>query len=70
MNRPGESDGSLQLTHALAPIADGVIHWARDTETFDSIVKSFVRLDLESVSPPELPTDWKPDVVLMPANSK
>lgn len=60
---------SLQLTHTLAEMTDGVIHWARDTETFNSIVRSFVRLDLESVAPPDLPTDWKPDVVLIPANS-
>ena len=39
---------SLDLTHRLAKDFDGVIHWARDTETFQSILKSFIRLDLES----------------------
>jgi hypothetical protein len=60
---------SLSVTHFLAQEFDGVIHWARDTETFQSILKSFVRLDLESVSPPALPEDWKPEVVILAANS-
>jgi hypothetical protein len=59
---------SLQLTHVLAKDFDGIIHWARDTETFQSIVKSFVRLDLESVSPPELPEGWEPEVTFLGAN--
>jgi hypothetical protein len=59
---------SLDLTHKLAKDFDGVIHWARDTKTFQSIVKSFVRLDLESVSPPELPEDWEPEITIFPAN--
>lgn len=59
---------SLQLTHTLAADFDGVIHWARDTETFHSIVKSFVRLDLESVRAPDLPKDWTPEVVILTAN--
>lgn len=59
---------SLDLTHWLAKDFDGVIHWARDTETFQSILKSFVRLDLESVSPPELPEGWDPEVVILVAN--
>ncbi len=59
---------SLELTHFLAKDFDGVIHWARDTETFQSILKSFVRLDLESVSPPELPEGWDPEVVILAAN--
>ena len=37
---------SLDLTHQLAQDFDGVIHWARDTQTFQSILHSFVRLDL------------------------
>ncbi len=44
---------SLDLTHLLAKDFDAVIHWARDTETYQSIIKSFVRLDLESVGPPK-----------------
>lgn len=60
---------SLNLTHQLAMDFDGVIHWARDTETFQSILKSFIRLDLESVSPPELSEGWKPSVMILAANS-
>jgi len=56
---------SLQLTMRLSNEYDGVIHWARDTETFQSIIKSFVRLNLEAVSPPELPENWKPSLVMM-----
>lgn len=59
---------SLDLTHYLARDFDGVIHWARDTETFQSILKSFVRLDLESVSPPELADDWEPEITILAAN--
>jgi len=33
---------SLDLTHKLAKDFDGIIHWARDTETFQSILKSFI----------------------------
>lgn len=59
---------SLDLTHFLAKDFDGVIHWARDTETFQSILKSFIRLDLDSVSPPDLAQDWTPEIVILPAN--
>ena len=59
---------SLDLTHRLAKDFDGIIHWARDTETYQSIVKSFVRLDLESVGPPELPESWSPEITFMAAN--
>jgi len=59
---------SLQLTMMLSKDQDGVIHWARDTETFQSIIKSFVRLDLETVSPPELPENWEPSITLIGAN--
>lgn len=59
---------SLDLTHKLAGDFDGVIHWARDTETFQSILKSFIRLDLESVSPPELPEGWEPEITIPAAN--
>ncbi|KCZ50361.1 hypothetical protein [Hyphomonas pacifica] len=59
---------SLDLTHKLAKDFDGVIHWARDTDTFQSILKSFIRLDLDSVSPPELPAGWEPEIVIFAAN--
>lgn len=60
---------SLSLTHRLAKDFDGVIHWARDSETFQSILKSFIRLDLDSVSPPDLPDDWEPEIIILGANS-
>jgi hypothetical protein len=59
---------SLDLTHRLAKDFDGVIHWARDTETFQSILKSFIRLDLESVSPPDLSDGWNPEIAIFAAN--
>jgi hypothetical protein len=59
---------SLNLTIRLANNYDGVIHWARDTETFQSIIKSFVRLDFESASPPELSDNWRPFITMMGAN--
>ena len=59
---------SLDMTHRLAKEFDGVIHWARDSETFQSILKSFVRLDLESVGPPELPEGWEPKITVLAAN--
>lgn len=61
---------SLNLTHVLSMKFDGVIHWARDTETFQSILKSFIRLDLDSVAPPALPEGWKPEITILPANGK
>jgi len=57
---------SLDLTHWLAKDFDGVIHWARDTATFQSI-SSFIRLDLDSISPPELPEGWEPDIIILAA---
>ena len=59
---------SLDLTHRLAMDFDGVIHWARDTETFQSILKSFIRLDLDSISPPDLPEGWEPEITILAAN--
>lgn len=59
---------SLQLTIRLSKDHDGVIHWVRDTETFQSIIRSFVRLDLEIVSLPELPENWQPSITMMGAN--
>jgi hypothetical protein len=60
---------SLLLTHTLAKDFDAVIHWARDTDTFQSILKSFIRLDLESVGPPELPEDWQSEITILAANT-
>lgn len=60
---------SLDLTHRLAKDFDGIIHWAGDTGTFQSILKSFIRLDLESISPPELPEDWEPEITILAANA-
>jgi hypothetical protein len=60
---------ALDLTHKLAKEFDGVIHWARDTETFQSILKSFIRLEMESVGPPELPEAWKPEITILAANN-
>lgn len=59
---------SLDLTHKLAADFDGVVHWARDSETFHSIIKSFVRLDLECVAPPDLSDGWDPEVTILAAN--
>jgi hypothetical protein len=61
---------SLDLTHRLAKDFDGVIHWARNAETFQSILKSFIQLDLESVSPPELPEGWEPEITILAANGE
>ena len=58
---------SLDLTHRLSKAFDGVIHWARNTETFESILKSFIRLDLETVGPPEVPDGWRPEITIFPA---
>ena len=59
---------SVELTNRLSKNFDGVIHWARDTETFQSIVKSIVRLNFDSVCPPELPENWQPSITMMGAN--
>lgn len=60
---------SFDLTHLQAKDFDGAIHWGRDTKTFQSMLKSFVRLDLESTSSPELPEGWEPEVVILAANA-
>ncbi|MGH6846952.1 MAG: hypothetical protein ACREC0_05810, partial [Methylocella sp.] len=59
---------SLDLTHRLSKDFDAVIHWARDTETYQSIISSFVRLDLETVVPPDLPDGWNPKITILAAN--
>jgi hypothetical protein len=60
---------SLELTHHLAKDFDGVVHWAKDTETFQSILRSFIRLDLESVGHPDLPEGWNPEILILGANA-
>ncbi len=64
-----EGRSSLALTHHFAKDFDGVIHWARDTATFQSIVRSFVRLDLESVGPTNPLEGWNPELVIFAARS-
>jgi hypothetical protein len=61
---------ALHLTHHLSKDFDAVVHWARDTETYQSIIKSFVRLDFESVGPPELSDDWEPEITILGANGR
>jgi hypothetical protein len=61
---------SLDLTHRLSKDFDGVIHWARDTETSQSVLNSFIRLDLESTCPPDLPEGWKPEITIFAANHR
>lgn len=59
---------ALDLTHRLSKDFDAVIHWARDTETYQSVITSFVRLDMEPVSPPDLPEGWNPEITILAAN--
>jgi hypothetical protein len=51
---------SLNLTLHLAKEFDGVIYWARDTETFQSILRSFIRLDLDPFRRRNCPKDGSP----------
>lgn len=53
VNRPTngfEGRSSVALTHALAPEFDAVLHWARDTETFRSIVDELAKSGHELAS--------------------
>lgn len=59
---------ALGLTYHLSDDFDGIVHWARDTETFQSILQSFVRLDFESVGPANPPRNWQPVVTIFAAN--
>jgi hypothetical protein len=59
---------SVALSEALADQVDGVVHWARDTATYRSILKDLIAADLPSVTPPVLPPDWDPEVIFMPVN--
>jgi hypothetical protein len=62
-----EGRSSVALSEALAGTFDGVVHWARDTETYASIVRDLVLADLPTVSPPVLAEGWKPEVVILAA---
>ncbi len=59
---------SVGLTEQLAESLgfDGIVHWARDTETYKSIISEFVEAGLSMVEPPQLSLDWKPEIVVMP----
>jgi hypothetical protein len=59
---------SVALSDALADDVDGIVHWARDTATYQSILKDFIGADLPSAMPPVLPLDWSPEVIFMPVN--
>jgi hypothetical protein len=59
---------SIALSDHFADQFDGVVHWARDTATYQSIIREFVSANLPSVSPPDLPSDWEPEIALMPVN--
>jgi hypothetical protein len=54
----------------LLPVKNAIVtsYAFADPETFQSILKSFIRLDLDSVSPPVLSEDWKPKVFILAAN--
>ncbi len=44
----------------------GIIHWARDTATYRSIIREFEERHLERARPPILPLGWKPEILLCP----
>jgi hypothetical protein len=44
----------------------GIIHWARDTETYHSIMKELEQRRLPLGKPPALPENWKPEITIMP----
>lgn len=70
VDRPVGVDGrsSVALTDHLAEMVDGVVHWARDTATYQSVIRDFIPGDMSSVLPPILPPDWSPEIILMPIN--
>jgi hypothetical protein len=50
VNRPTngfEGRSSLALTKALAAKADSIVHWAKDTKTFNSIVEELSKVGSE-----------------------
>ena len=59
---------SVALSDVLAKDFDGIVHWARDTETYQSILRELVLANLPSVSPPPLRAQWDPEITLMPVN--
>ncbi len=44
----------------------GIIHWARDTETYHSIVQELEQRHLRRGDPPALPDGWKPELTILP----
>jgi hypothetical protein len=61
---------SVALTDSLAEFVDGVVHWARDSKTYQSIVRDLILADVSSALPPVLPADWSPEIILMPVKDK
>lgn len=59
---------SITLSRHLSEEFDGIVHWARDTATYRSIIQEFVVANLASIPAPDLSPDWAPDIVLMPVN--
>jgi hypothetical protein len=59
---------SIALSEALASDFDGIVHWARDTATYQSIITELVEADLPSVGPPEVPPGWNPEITIMPVD--
>ncbi|MBP2229694.1 hypothetical protein J2847_002993 [Azospirillum agricola] len=57
---------SVALSRHFSDRFDGIVHWARDTETYRSIIRELVLADIPSVSRPVLPDGWTPEVVIMP----
>ena len=41
---------------------------ARDTETYQSIIRDLVLADLPAAFPAVLPEGWSPEVIVMPVN--
>ncbi len=65
VGRNGRS--SIALSDVLIGCGvNGIIHWARDTETYNSIMTEFEQRRLRRGKPPELPDGWKPEIVIMP----
>jgi hypothetical protein len=44
---------------------DGIIHWARDTETYQSIIDELSKSGLSMVDATSLISDMKPEVIIM-----
>lgn len=44
----------------------GILQWARDTETYQSIMQEIERRRLVPADPSHPPEDWKPEIVIVP----